>query len=602
MGTWTYYGGITPPSQSIKQTFTQSIERRYYDQYLRYDEYNDYTVTFKFDNFRLNNDGIYCDYTIGVDKKCRRVNKDTGATVIAEFEDSYFDNVIFMGGLDILHNEETIAGVPFPVKLGATTDTQVTLRLVAEYRNYLYYSRLDERVTPQTDYWDITVTIPSFVEIVAPTLNSFQKQITLGANGYYDYSFNVANPAAISYTLKHDSDTLVTTTTATTKAVSYRWRIFPDNSSSSYKFNLNFTYPGHTKDYEYWYFTDQEGKYHNDLCGALKTDTIEYNFEISDNPSILLINNSTVVSSSSYKNVDIDIYSVENTKFKLVYNFTYNDITDTTTNGFRIRLINGGNPNQVFIDKYISGGSPFPRTLSGTFYSEIFTQSAEVSPVVEITPYRNNNNSSYNNRKTEKVFPNVTIYAYQHPKISFFDVFPSTPSGDSDLTSPHATYLAQYEYAPCGNWNRITAQKIDIYLESDESTIIQTYNNPGLVSGTSKYIADITYDIHKNYIVVLTIEDRFGRTTTKRAILKYSGGVIMDFNKTGYGMAIGKYSESDVLEINLPTIFYNDVEYISGRRLTTDTARDLGCSDPYNVGATNIQAMLDYLVNKVLNG
>ena len=73
----------------------------------------------------------------------------------------------------------------------------------------------------------------------------------------------------------------------------------------------------------------------------------------------------------------------------------------------------------------------------------------------------------------------------------------------------------------------------------------------------------------------------------------------MDFNNTGYGMAIGKLSEKNALEINLPTIFYNTVDYIDGDRQTSDAASVLGFMDTYNTGYTNLQDVLDYIIAKI---
>lgn len=599
MAAYQSFSYVNPPSQQVQCMFTDLPSAGVYDGNHR----NEYTLIVKFDNFRLDNNEIYCNITLNVNKSGKNSTTSGGRIswdIPSSYQDGHFTAVTFMGGIDVLHNESTICGVPIPVKLGNVGDegTRVTFLGTASS----WYTRYGNRID-QTDTWEIQVLIPSFVQLQAPTIATYNKNISLSAQGYYDYSFTVNNSLGMSYNLKQDNTTIINTTTDTSRAGSFRWRLFPDSVGNSYSFTLNFTYPTHVNQYEYYYFTDQNGGFHSDEAGAIKTDTITLPFEISDSPSIFSFSNSTLVSSYSYQNVDIDIYSVENTKFKLVYNFTYNDTTDTTTKAFRIKLYNGGNENIVFIDTMISAAGGFPQSKSGTLYSEIFEQSMVVSPVVEVTPYTSTSgNQVFSSRKFTKTFPNITIYEYQHPDISFFDVFPSTATGDSDLTSTHASYLAQFKFSSCGGWNRVNAQRFDIYEEENPSTIVQTYNNPGLVSGTQKYIAAITYNTSKNYIVKFYITDRFGRTTSKTANLKYSGGVIMDFNKTGYGMAIGKYSESDILEVNLPTVFYNDVEYISGQRLTTDVARDLGCSDPYNVGATNIQAMLDYLVNRVLNG
>ena len=349
------------------------------------------------------------------------------------------------------------------------------------------------------------------------------------------------------------------------------------------------TYPAtqySSAEYMWYYWADSRNNYVA-RCGNYTWGTdYTLSFVVQDNSNILQLLSCSLVAVSSDEQTVMSLYLTSLSKIKMTYSFKYNAIA---SNRFNVVLKNG---DETLLSETFTGqNGTYNRELVS---SDVLQQAKEMHPVLTIT-------DSFNRTLTYD-FGLVRVWSYNAPYLSLFDGYWSNPNGTMNLQSAHLSLLATFDYSDLGGSNTLT-QVLEFFDASDTtfSNPLVTINNPGLVNGQRKYFTN-TFNTSIHYIGRLTITDSYGSTSRKTIDLSRTGNVVMDFGSGGFGLAIGKLNEEAALEVNFPTVFYNEVTYPNGTRQRTDSASVLGCMDTYGVGATNIQDMLDYLVNKVLNG
>ena len=112
------------------------------------------------------------------------------------------------------------------------------------------------------------------------------------------------------------------------------------------------------------------------------------------------------------------------------------------------------------------------------------------------------------------------------------------------------------------------------------------------------YWTNYTFTVGSDYNLTFKVTDTFGESATYTIQLS-NDNILMDFNSSGVGVAIGKLSEQQCFEVAIPAIFYQNVEYINGSRSTVDAASNLGFEDNHNTGCRTIQQILDYIIAKI---
>ena len=452
-----------------------------------------------------------------------------------------------------------------------------------------------------TLYWAFKVEMPTLTSIPRITF-THDTEYRLTESGSTPISMIVQNPNSYTLTGKFDTDpTYTLSTNLTTATVNYNFTA-DDIGNKIYTIEIKGAEAAADNTIYYWY--DETAKYHAvnsfyTYIGSVEDQIVEYKYRevyientiieypisIVDNLNIFVLNSATIASvRDNTDHTAAMFYLTETGAIALTYNFKY---TAAGANTYNIKLYDASRQNgTTFINYNLNSSNP--GTFSNTIYSDTLTKVETVHLMLEIT-------DKYK-RILKKDFGVISIRAYDRPKISYFDAYFSNSNGAMNTQSTHASILANFYYTPLDGQNPIT-QSLEVVNNSTGAVIGKI--NPALTAGVRKYISNLTLPLGATFTLTYTITDRIGNSASASFVLDRSGNVLMDFNNTGYGMAIGKLSEKNALEINLPTIFYNTVDYIDGNRQTSDAASVLGYMDTYNTGYTNLQDVLDYIIAKI---
>ena len=183
-----------------------------------------------------------------------------------------------------------------------------------------------------------------------------------------------------------------------------------------------------------------------------------------------------------------------------------------------------------------------------SFTSGIITDSGTVSIATAVTDSRG---------RTAKLTKNVTVLPYSPPAINAFAAWRITSSGAASDDGNRVAVKMNYAVASVGGKNDRTYRLK--YKKSGDESFTQ------FASGT----ASTEYDDAQNftsapdvsvdyaYVIRLEIADYF--QTVAHEIQLPTAFTIMDFNSSGRGMAIGKVSEKDALEVAMDAEFTGNV-------------------------------------------
>lgn len=449
---------------------------------------------------------------------------------------------------------------------------------------------------PYIVYLGFRVVMPTLQQI-SPITMTYESTYRLTESGAIPAEFVVTNPFFCSIYGKMDNDDTYTISTNLSRATAqYN---FTSNDIGERTYTLKIDYSNTlASDTTLYYFYDDNNQYHS-LCQSYKyyndyptwvkrnpyvtiyNNTIEYRITVLDNSNIFQLNSVSVSPVRASNHVAAQYYLTDTGAIKLIYSFSYTG----GGNRYTVKLYDKSRTNgTVFIEKQFSSSSS---TVSETLYSETLTRVETVDLYFEVVDNFN--------RILSHDFGLISIREYSRPKITYFDAYYSKSDGSLDLQSTHISALTSFTYTPLDGTNLLT-QQLQV---RGGSSIIATID-PEFTTNVRKYFNDITLPLGSDYEIIFTITDTMGNSASVTFPLIRTGNVLMDFNNTGFGMAIGKTSEEDSLEVNLPTIFYDDVNYINGTRQTADAASILGCMDTYNIGVRTIQAALDYIIGRLV--
>ena len=162
--------------------------------------------------------------------------------------------------------------------------------------------------------------------------------------------------------------------------------------------------------------------------------------------------------------------------------------------------------------------------------------------------------------RTASASRSVTVYEYFNPNIRTFAAYRSDTSGEEDDEAESAKLVIDFEIAPINNKNE-KSYKVQVQKQGETSwtTILSgnaySYDNTYVKAGT---VLDADY----SHTVRLTVSDYFMETVAEVEI--GTAFTLMDFRHTGRGMAIGKVSQKDALEINMDVEFLKTVKLLLG--------------------------------------
>ena len=187
------------------------------------------------------------------------------------------------------------------------------------------------------------------------------------------------------------------------------------------------------------------------------------------------------------------------------------------------------------------------------------------------------------------------LYSYNNPEVTYLDAYRSNRDGELNLNSRSIMLMATWEWSDCGGANNIT--KKQLVIKNTAGSTLRTLNLTNN-QGQKLYLTAYSFAPGTDYKLQFVITDTFGSTGSATISLS-NENVLMDFNNSGLGVAIGKLSEQNCFEVAIPAVFYQNVEYINGSRSTADAANSLGFEDNYNTGCKTIQQVLDYIVARL---
>ena len=150
----------------------------------------------------------------------------------------------------------------------------------------------------------------------------------------------------------------------------------------------------------------------------------------------------------------------------------------------------------------------------------------------------------------------MTFLAYSEPSINTFTV------KRSSINAKLIDVVINYTFASVSNHN--TASAILKYKKANE-TNWATYPTP-ITNGSTVTLADLELAEEYSYNLQLVVTDALGKTDVVEAFLS-TIDVLMDFRDGGKGIGIGKISEKDGLEIDMPTYFTDDQIFIGNLTL-----------------------------------
>lgn len=220
--------------------------------------------------------------------------------------------------------------------------------------------------------------------------------------------------------------------------------------------------------------------------------------------------------------------------------------------------------------KYGASISQYKVTIDGSNYygsnitSGVINKSGTVTITLLVTDSRG---------FTKSTSTTVTYQEYYSPKISTFTAKRTTQ------TSTNLTVSVGFDIATIANQN---AKYYAISYRETGGSWVSLYSSSSYYSRTTTHSASGVLDANKSYEVKLELRDSYNTSSNPITSTKTIGTVfkLMHFNKSGKGMAIGKFSENpNGLEIALPTDF-SQAPTVNGAAIG-----GIGFLDVYPVGA-----------------
>ena len=185
-----------------------------------------------------------------------------------------------------------------------------------------------------------------------------------------------------------------------------------------------------------------------------------------------------------------------------------------------------------------------------SFTSGIITDSGTISIATTVTDSRG---------RTAKLTKNVTVLPYSPPAINSFSAWRITSNGAASDDGNRVAVKMNYAVASVGGKNDRT-YRLKYKKSGDESftqfasgTASTAYDN------TQSFTSAPNISVDYAYVIRLEIADYF--QTVAHEVQIPTAFTIMDFRNTGRGMAIGKVSEKDALEVAMDAEFTGDVEF-----------------------------------------
>lgn len=201
-------------------------------------------------------------------------------------------------------------------------------------------------------------------------------------------------------------------------------------------------------------------------------------------------------------------------------------------------------------------------TLTGaSVTSGLLTKSGTSTVTITVTDSRG---------RTASTTRSITVTAYAAPKITSFQGFRCLANGTENYEGTYLSAAVNFSISPVGDKNT-KSYKLEYKLQSATSWTALTSGsvyalNSTIVSSSGLFGVDNTFDIR------LSVTDYFGTVTSTFDLP--TAFTLLDFNKSGKGIAFGKVSEvADGMEIDMPMHVYQYM-YMGGIK-KSDEEKDI---------------------------
>lgn len=191
-----------------------------------------------------------------------------------------------------------------------------------------------------------------------------------------------------------------------------------------------------------------------------------------------------------------------------------------------------------------------------SFTSGALTKSGTSTITVTVTDSRG---------RTARTTRSLTVIAYAAPKITSFQAVRCLADGTENYEGTYIKANANFSISPIGNKNT-KSHVIEYKLKSASAWTSLTSGsvyalNSSIVSSSGLFGVDNSYDLR------LSVTDYFG---TVRSLAEIpTAYTLLDIHASGRGLAIGKVSELEGLEVNMETSIYKDI-FMGGKKRTDD--------------------------------
>ena len=201
-------------------------------------------------------------------------------------------------------------------------------------------------------------------------------------------------------------------------------------------------------------------------------------------------------------------------------------------------------------------------TLTGASVTTgILTKSGTSTVTITVTDSRG---------RTASTTRSITVAAYAAPKITSFQGFRCLANGTENYEGTYLSAAVNFSISPVGDKNT-KSYKLEYKLQSATTWTALTSGsvyalNSTIVSSSGLFGVDNTFDIR------LSVTDYFGTVTSTFDLP--TAFTLIDFNKSGRGIAFGKVSEvADGMEIDMPMHVYKYM-YMGGIK-KSDEEKDI---------------------------
>lgn len=156
-------------------------------------------------------------------------------------------------------------------------------------------------------------------------------------------------------------------------------------------------------------------------------------------------------------------------------------------------------------------------------------------------------------RTATKTF-SYTVYSVSAPSITSFQIGRCTSAGVLDNDGTAVKIDSTYTAASTCNGKNSTARKAMYKLSTDS-----TWTTLGAVTSDSVTFTSVAFDIEKSYDVKVVAYDTFSESEGLTRLSTASNFIQLRSDEKG--LALGKYSEQEGLEVNWPAWFNKDKEF-----------------------------------------